>query len=78
MVAGPTLSAFSANSKATVLKTVRYGHAAAALSRFSHIRLSVTPETAAHQAPPSLRFSREEYWSGLSSLLQGIFLTQGT
>ena len=25
----------------------------------------VTPETAAHQAPPSLGFSRQEHWSGL-------------
>ena len=35
------------------------------LSRFSRVRLCVTPETAAHQAPPSLGFSREEHWSGL-------------
>ena len=35
------------------------------LSRFSRIRLCVTPETAAHQAPPSLGFSRQEHWSGL-------------
>ena len=35
------------------------------LSRFSRVRLCVTPETAAHQAPPSLGFSRQEYWSGL-------------
>ena len=35
------------------------------LSRFSHVRLCVTPETAAHQASPSLRFSRQEHWSGL-------------
>ena len=35
------------------------------LSHFSHVRLCVTPETAAHQAPPSLEFSREEHWSGL-------------
>ena len=34
-------------------------------SRFSHVRLCVTPQTAAHQAPPSLGFSRQEYWSGL-------------
>ena len=26
---------------------------------------SVTPWTVAHQAPPSLGFSRQEYWSGL-------------
>jgi len=37
------------------------------LSRFSRVRLCATPETAAHQAPPSLGFSRQEYWSGLPS-----------
>ena len=35
------------------------------LSRFSRVRLCATPETAAHQAPPSLGFSRQEHWSGL-------------
>ena len=35
------------------------------LSRFSRVRLCATPETAAHQAPPSMGFSRQEYWSGL-------------
>ena len=35
------------------------------LSRFSHVRLCATPETAAHQAPPALGFSRQEHWSGL-------------
>ena len=35
------------------------------LSRFSRVWLCVTPQTAAHQAPPSLGFSRQEYWSGL-------------
>ena len=35
------------------------------LSRFSHVRLCATPLTAAHQAPPSLGFSRQEHWSGL-------------
>ena len=35
------------------------------LSCFSHVRLCVTPETAAHQAPPSLGLSRQEHWSGL-------------
>ena len=30
------------------------------LSHFSHVRLCATPETAAHQAPPSLGFSRQE------------------
>ena len=35
------------------------------LSRFSHVRLWATPQMAAHQAPLSLGFSRQEYWSGL-------------
>ena len=35
------------------------------LSRFSRVRLCATSETAAHQAPPSLGFSRQERWSGL-------------
>ena len=35
------------------------------LSCFRRIRLCATPQTAAHQAPPSLGFSRQEYWSGL-------------
>ena len=35
------------------------------LSRFSRVRLCVTPKTAAHQALPFLGFSRQEHWSGL-------------
>ena len=35
------------------------------LSRISHVRLCATPLTAAHQAPLSLGFSRQEHWSGL-------------
>ena len=31
----------------------------------SHVRLSATPWTAAHQAPPSMGFSRREHWSGV-------------
>ena len=31
----------------------------------SHVSLFATPWTVAHQAPPSMEFSREEYWSGL-------------
>ena len=37
------------------------------LSRFSLVRLCATPQTAAHQAPPSLGFSRQEHWSGVPS-----------
>ena len=35
------------------------------LSHFSHVQLCATPQTAAHEAPPSLGFSRQEHWSGL-------------
>ena len=40
------------------------------LSHFSRVRLCVTPWTAAHQAPLSLGFSRQEHWSGCQFLLQ--------
>ena len=44
----------------------------------SRVRLFGAPWTAAHQAPLSMEFFRQEYWSGLLfSLLQGIFLIQG-
>ena len=33
----------------------------------SRVRLFVTPWTAAYQAPPSMGFSRQEYWSGVPS-----------
>ena len=39
---------------------------------------SVTPWTVARQAPQSMGFSRQEYWSGCPSLLHGIFPTQGS
>ena len=35
------------------------------LSHSSRVRHCVTPYTAAHQAPPSLGFSRQEHWSEL-------------
>ena len=31
----------------------------------SHVQLFATPWTVAYQDPPSLGFSRQEYWSGL-------------
>ena len=48
------------------------------LSRFSCVSLFVTPWTAVHQAPLSMGFSRQEYWSGFHALLQGLFPTQGS
>ena len=35
------------------------------LSHFSRVRLCAIPQMAAHQASPSLGFSRQEHWSGL-------------
>ena len=37
----------------------------------SRVRLFATPWTVAHQAPPSMGFSRHEYWSGLPFLSPG-------
>ena len=35
------------------------------LSHFSRVQLCATSQTAAHQAPLSLGFSRQGHWSGL-------------
>ena len=35
------------------------------MKSLSHVQLFATPWTIAHQAPPSMGFSRQEYWSGL-------------
>ena len=40
-------------------------HQACVPSRFSRVQLLVTPWTVARQAPLSMGFSRQEYWSGL-------------
>ena len=37
----------------------------------SRVRLFATPWTVAYQAPPSMGFSRQEYWSGLPFLSPG-------
>ena len=44
----------------------------------SCVQLFVTLWTVACQASLFMEFSRQEYWSGLPFLLQGIFLTQGS
>jgi len=45
-------------------KVLSKQHSSLLLSRFS-FGLCATPQMAAHQAPPSLGFSRQEHWSGL-------------
>ena len=49
----------------TEVKLETVGLWACVLSRFSHVWLSMTLCTVAHQAPLSMGFSRQEYWSGL-------------
>ena len=47
------------NLKSTQKYTYRVCYA------LSRVQLFATPWTAAHQASPSMGFSREEYWSGV-------------
>ena len=35
------------------------------MKSLSRVQLFATPWTVAHQAPPSMGFSRQEYWSGV-------------
>ena len=58
-------------------KAVLYVGQKVKVRSLSHAQLFATPWTVAHQAPPSMEFSRQEYWSGLHFLLQGFFLNQG-
>ena len=44
----------------------------------SRVRLFATPWTVPYQAPPSMGFSRQEFWSGLPFPSSGIFPTQGS
>ena len=45
--------------------SVMRGAVAAAAAKSLRGQLCATPWTAAHTAPPSLGFSRQEHWSGL-------------
>ena len=44
----------------------------------SRVRLFAAPWTVAYQAPPSMAFSRQEYWSGLPSPSPGDLPDPGT
>ena len=44
----------------------------------SHVRLFATPWTVAYEAPPSIGFSRQEYWSGLPLPSPGDLSNPGT
>ena len=41
----------------------------------SHVQLFATPWTVTYQAPQSMGFSRQEYWSGLPFIILGILCT---
>ena len=43
----------------------------------SHVQLFAVPWTVARQAPLSMGFPRQKYWSRLHFLIEGIFPTQG-
>ena len=47
------------------------------MKSLSHVQLFVTPWTVAHQAPPPMGFSRQEYWSGLPFPSSGDFPDPG-
>ena len=47
------------------------------MKSLSHVRLFATPWTVAYQAPSSMGFSRQEYWSGLPLPIPGDLLDPG-
>ena len=58
------------------LPTAALSMNAAAAPLFRRVQLFSTPWTASHQAPLSMGFPRQDYWSGLHFLLQEFFPTQ--
>ena len=48
-----------------------FNHLKVKVKSLSRVQLFVTPWTVAYQAPPSMGFSRQEYWSGLPFLSPG-------
>ena len=47
------------------------------MKSLSRVRLSAIPGTVAYQAPQSMEFSRQEYWSGLPFPPPGYFPNPG-
>ena len=61
------------------LKLQYFGHLMQGeVKSLSRVRFFATPWTVAYQAPPSMRFSRQEYWSGLPCLPPGDLPNSGT
>ena len=62
----PVLSGLAAShySSAFLEGEIKYTVVLCAYQSFGHVRLFVTPWTVAHQAPLSMGFLRQNYWSG--------------
>ena len=71
IVGGLKHADFTTCYRAIIIKTMSEW-----VKSLSRVRLFVTPWTVAHQAPPTMEASRQEYWSGLPFPSPGIFLTQ--
>ena len=60
---------YSATERTEVLTTLQHGWNLAIIccvvKSLSRVRLFATPWTVAYQAPPSMGFSRQKYWSGV-------------
>ena len=56
---------FCANFYDKILKLNLFLSSPVKVKSFSRIQLFATPWTVAYQVPPSMGFSRQEYWSGL-------------
>ena len=59
------LAAFQDFELSVFFFLIYFGHSINILSCFSHVWLFAVLCTVAHQAPLSIRFSRQKYWSGL-------------
>ena len=68
-------SSLTISTSSLETENVKWSITAAAAKSLSRVRLCETPETAAHQALPSLGFCRQEHWSGrLQFFLSSIHL----
>ena len=47
------------------MRSLSFSFSEVKVKSLSRVRLLATPWTAAYQAPPSMGFSRQEYWSGV-------------
>ena len=61
-----------------LLVRLNYDKVKVKMKSLSHVQLFVTPRIVAHQAPPSMVFSRQEYWSGLPFTSPGDLPIQGS